>query len=622
MDLFTFTSAQTSAFARDLIGARTERSLRHIQALREALDAAARDLAAQPPPEAQVEELALKLAGAADAEIRRMQEQAAAGLEAAQRQAAEGSAEAARVAAALAQAEAEAAVLRSELQTARERLETVERDLSLTVDAHAEVEASLRGADAEARQLSQRIGQLTDELSEAQATAEQLREEEAALRAALDRASTERSRLEEQVAVLQRAIEEERRFRAEGEAASHRDVSTLEMSQRQLSDHVRLLEGTIQEMTRTEAQLRDELAARQRALETQVAAAAQAHGQREALAAEVETLAGDRGRLLAERDGHLARLQALESTVQARDLHIRDLQARADRAERTAAPRGPAAATDQEGLRSEIDRMMSLFDASTRALAEMSAAASSTELLGELVKRLSLQFSRVAWFRLKGNRLEGEHQLGFEDTGDVTKLVMPLTVDSLLTRAVASGAEQSMQGPDVSVRTGTPFGGTPTSAVALPIAVNGTTLGVLYADDSEMPEAARGAAVHESSVGYARLLAGQVAVLLVRHTHELKTLAELRHYAATLLQEARAMHQADLEGGRTVDQIRSRLKENIDCASQLYAYRAAMEGTAAAALLDDQIAEELNGSTRFAQDLAAVVAEMNRREVGLTAEAS
>ena len=62
---------------------------------------------------------------------------------------------------------------------------------------------------------------------------------------------------------------------------------------------------------------------------------------------------------------------------------------------------------------------------------------------------------------------------------------------------------------------------------------------MIYADDAAMPESARSSAVHESSVGFARLLVGQVVVLLVRHAHELKTLAELSQYATTLLRKPR-----------------------------------------------------------------------------------
>jgi hypothetical protein len=252
----------------------------------------------------------------------------------------------------------------------------------------------------------------------------------------------------------------------------------------------------------------------------------------------------------------------------------------------------------------------------------MANCATSGALLTELVKRLSIQFTRVAFFRLKGNRLEGEHQVGFDDATEMSKLVIPTTVDSMLTRAVASGAVQSLMGKDVAIRSGTPFGGTPMSAVVLPIVVHGTTLGVVYADDSDVPDSARGPAVHESSVGFARLLVGQVVVLLVQHAHELKALAELRQYAATLLLEAREMYLADAQAGKSTELLRTRLKDNIDCASQLYTYRAAMEGTAAAALLDEQILAAIEEATPFARDLAAVVAQMTSANVQLTAEAS
>ena len=117
------------------------------------------------------------------------------------------------------------------------------------------------------------------------------------------------------------------------------------------------------------------------------------------------------------------------------------------------------------------------------------------------------------------------------------------------------------------------------SAVALPIVIQGTTLAVVYADDADMPDYARGPAVHESSVAFAKLLVGEAALLMMCHTHELKVLAELRQYANTLLQEAKEMYLADAEAGKPAAQLRVRLKDNLECASQLYAYRAAMEGT-------------------------------------------
>jgi chromosome segregation ATPase len=392
-------------------------------------------------------------------------------------------------------------------------------------------------------------------------------------------------------------------------------------------------------------------AGRIQALEQEVAGVADMRSERDALTARLEVsiariqeletklaAAGDieeptGAAVSSELAASLERIQALERMQAARDEDVRELRARLHdaaavestlrrEAAQAAAARANASAEDPEVLRNEIERLTSLFDASARAVAEMTAVQSSTELLAELTRRMSLQFSRVALFRVKGTRLEAEHHVGFDDTTDMTKLVMPVSADSILGRAVASGLPEVLSGDDVAVQSGTPFGGTPTSAVALPIVLQGTTLAVVYADDSDMPETARGAGVHESSVGYARLLAGQAVVLLIRHTHELKTLAELSQYATTLLQEAKEMYLADTQAGKNPELLRKRLRDNIDCASQLYAYRAAMEGTAAAGLLDEQIAVELEGDTAFARDLAAVIGAMSAADIQLTAEAS
>jgi hypothetical protein len=75
------------------------------------------------------------------------------------------------------------------------------------------------------------------------------------------------------------------------------------------------------------------------------------------------------------------------------------------------------------------------------------------------------------------------------------------------------------------------------------------------------------------------------------------------------------MYQADAEAGRTADELRSRLSVNIDCARQLYAQRAALEGSAAATLLDEQIAATIDAqpSAPFARELAAVVGHLDLR---------
>jgi hypothetical protein len=123
-------------------------------------------------------------------------------------------------------------------------------------------------------------------------------------------------------------------------------------------------------------------------------------------------------------------------------------------------------------------------------------------------------------------------------------------------------------------------------------------------------------------VGFAKLLVAQTIVLLMRHTHELKTLNELREYAAMLLHEAEQMYKADTEAGKAAEEVRTRLKDNLDCARQLYGHRAALEGSAAATLLDEQIAIAIEASTPFAQDLAAVEGRPKEKKSRRKAEAS
>jgi hypothetical protein len=265
------------------------------------------------------------------------------------------------------------------------------------------------------------------------------------------------------------------------------------------------------------------------------------------------------------------------------------------------------ALADMSALRGDIDRMGSLLTMSTSAIDELAGASTIGDLLAALVRHLSSEFSRVALFRVKANRLEGEHQFGFDLTTDVTKLVIPLSVDSLITRAASSGSVEYLTGSELEDSSRVPFGGTPTAALALPIAFQGDTLAVVYAD-SEHSASERSVASQEASAGYAKLLVRTTSVLLMRLSQELKMLSELRDYAAMLLQEAQEMHSADMQADKPGEERRSRLKDTIECARQLYAQRASMEGPTAAMLLDDRIvaAIENDPSTPFAQDLAAI----------------
>ena len=66
------------------------------------------------------------------------------------------------------------------------------------------------------------------------------------------------------------------------------------------------------------------------------------------------------------------------------------------------------------------------------------------------------------------------------------------------------------------------------------------------------------------------------------------------------------MHAADLQSGLSDKDVPSRLKANLEYARSIYGSRIALEGTDAAALLDDQIAAllEAQRGTPFGRDLA------------------
>jgi len=685
MSFHDYAATEASTVIARLLTSQSDGCLDQLRAVRAALDAAAQALEAAPRPDEDVQQLVARLTAAFDSESQRAAQEIRRVTEEGQRRLDDSDTalmaqleENGRLASAVARSEVEAALLRSELSTAQERADAVERDLTATVDAHAELERLLNATDAELRHTLQARAQLDAELVAVRATvqrsggeADHLRQElerltaeglelrgrfdrttaeghergealarvtaeahglrEALertaadgreLREALDRTNAQRTQLQAHAGQLQQELESYQAERVELDRqliASHDTVADRDGLARELeaaTARARTIEAELSTMSEIAASELDAAAARVATIETALAEAQAAVAEHDAVVTE---LGLSRARAVA------LEAQQADHDEQTRQLQIRledALQAEAKLRESLA--RAADIRPDEEhteGLRRDLARMVSLFDASVRAVNEMTKARNSGDLLTELVKRLSIQFTRVALFRVKSHGLEAEQHIGFEDT-DIDSLVLPVTMDSLLTRAINSGTVESLSGTDISSRLGTPFGGSPTSAVALPIVLQGTTLAVVYADDADMPETARGPAVHESSVGYAKLLVDEASVLLMCHTHELKTLAELRQYATTLLQEAKEMYAADTEAAKPPAQLRARLKDNLDCASQLYAYRAAMEGTAAASLLDEQIAVETAGASAFSRDLAEVVHSMSGADLGITAEAS
>jgi len=263
-----------------------------------------------------------------------------------------------------------------------------------------------------------------------------------------------------------------------------------------------------------------------------------------------------------------------------------------------------------------------VFDDLLAGFQALSSATTITDVLTTLVEQLAAQFPRVALFRVKKSHLQGEHQIGFDLKTDIAKVVIPLGMDSLLARAAGSGQMERLSAEELAESNGAPFSGSPLSALALPLMVGGEPLAIVYADDSGAAPA-HSADAMDVNVRFAEVMQQHAAALLARLSNELKALAELQAYAASLVHELEQMHTADAQSGISGDELAKRLKGNLEYARSIYSSRIALEGADAAGLLDDELGSNIEArhDTPFGRDLALVVGRpaMTARN---TAEAS
>ena len=128
-----------------------------------------------------------------------------------------------------------------------------------------------------------------------------------------------------------------------------------------------------------------------------------------------------------------------------------------------------------------------------------------------------------------------------------------------------------------------------------------------YADNSGSPDEDSETA-HDLKTRFADALLQHGVALLMRLTTELRTLAELRAYAGSLLSEMEQMYVSDVNAGKSGQELQKRLRDNLEYARSIYANRIALECPDAATLLDDQLAvlAETQQGTPFGRDLSIV----------------
>jgi len=319
--------------------------------------------------------------------------------------------------------------------------------------------------------------------------------------------------------------------------------------------------------------------------------------------------------LTAQLEAGIARIEALECNGAENDRARHDLQVRLDAAVTAEAMLlQRAAEADREAAsaqRGQVVRFGSLLDRSLTAVNNLKASRTVADVLTAVVMGLASEFSRVVLFSVKGNQLEGEQQIGFDFEDHISKVAIPLTTDTLVTRAVASGRSECLTASEFTDNNRALFGGTPACALALPIAAYGETLAVIYADDSDQPQSQFAPAARDVRVKFAELLLRLAVMPLRQVSPQLKALAELEDYAAMLLSEAEYIYATDISAGKKAAELQCRLRDNLECARRIYAQRVVSEEPRAATLLEQRLAAviETRSATPFGHDLAAIAAD-------------
>jgi hypothetical protein len=437
-----------------------------------------------------------------------------------------------------------------------------------------EVVTALETATVAPESAQRDVDELVDELSEAAATHA---EERAAY--ALEPLRAEIAAHTDEIAQLAGALEE-----SQGQCDALRDEAGG--AKAELAATRTQLEAAQAEVEAAQALLEEAVADRARFEE----AAGVAHSQAEAAEAKLDAVTS-----LFKTSN--SRVKALERAQEEHDRVVRGLQAKLH-AQTTVV----TASTGDSATLALLDELLGSFEA-------LSGATTIADVLTTLTEQLAADFCRVALFRVKGNRLEGEHQIGIDLPADVGKVMMPLGMDSFLTRAASSGQLMRLTGSELADSSRAPFAGSPSCALALPIVVGGEPFAVVYADDSGQADNDRAPVDLDRSARVADALRHHAVALLTRLTAELKALAELRAYADLLIKEMEQMYNADVDAGRSGDALLNLLRSNLEYARSIYANRIEHEGTDARSLLEDQISSiiDTQGDTQYGRDLAAAL---------------
>jgi hypothetical protein len=536
---------------------------------------------------------------------------------------------------ATAHAEAAADVVRVDGQRALAVLEgqraDATRKLAQLTAAHGEKQEKLGEAEEKIRALLATLDErrrrqeaLVTSMGELQGQVESLQTE-------IEGLTSRATGAEQELSTARAALEQAENASREAESARRQHEHARKALERELLDARGGLDRSQAESAAFATRLEEETAART-SLE---AALVETRSRLESVTAERD----DRDRRLEERHGEVARLEKVareiagsrrelqvkfeaaverEATLRTRlaaaEVEASEARALAEVAVRTPADTNPQQASAPDPVSApvptapaspDLDRLIGVYE-------ELESGSTVTGVLTALTKGLSIQFARVALFGVNGNALQGSYQLGFDIDKDITKIVMPLTMESVLTKAFASGRLETETSENPADRIGLPFGGGSGWCLALPVTLNGEALAVIYADQGE--QAHVGAELESSHLAFAELLRRHTEPVLTKLTVDLKAWAELRDYATLLLDELEFVYSSDVAAGRPNAELVERLTENLRCAQDSYARR--RESVNASDNTSDLFEDRLNavldakGATAFGRHLSVAAAAL------------
>lgn len=440
------------------------------------------------------------------------------------------------------------------------------------------------------------------DIERARQALESQREENTRLAGSLETARVEVEVLKRQLEVeaaggvaLEREIERTRRARARAEAA----CEAAEAMGRQMKAACE----------REIARLRDELEARDCSGSlSPVTPGADAERQRltAALTTATRGLAiaqAQHDAIEAELRAGLERVRALERSNAELVEAQRALQAQLDAADLVQAALRRQLAVAVAAAQPTAGRAPASSQAPAAEAAALQAATNTLELLIALADQVRSVFPRVAVFHLKGSALHGVYQAGFDLRRDVSKIVVPLSVESVLSRAVNTGATVSLTATETNGATPLPLGAAVANVCAMPVEAAGRTIAVIYGDDADRPV---DPIQHADRVKMAEQWRAGALGRLQRLAADPELLAELDGYAASLLDEVESMYMLDVGLGLHPAALVDRLTANLTYAQDACARRFASAGIPEADIFDERLTAllDLKATTPFGRHLA------------------